>query len=75
MTLLIHEGKKAEVAFSKDGTLPDPSSTDNEEFKIVLTIIKRASLNPARRTSGTRLCDDAKASARRPPPASTVSTP
>ncbi|GMH85306.1 hypothetical protein TrST_g7611 [Triparma strigata] len=41
MTLLIHEGKKAEDAFAKDGTLPDPSSTDNAEFKIVLTIIKR----------------------------------
>merc|ERR1712127_659205 len=41
MTLLIHEGKKAEDAFLKDGTLPDPTSTDNEEFKIVLTIIKR----------------------------------
>jgi len=41
MTLLIHEGKKAEDAFLKDGTLPDPSSTDNAEFKIVLTIIKR----------------------------------
>merc|ERR1719437_108762 len=41
MTLLIHEGKKAEDAFAKDGTLPDPTSTDNEEFKIVLTIIKR----------------------------------
>ncbi|KAL7502581.1 hypothetical protein ACHAXN_001171 [Cyclotella atomus] len=41
MTLLIHEGKKAEDAFLKDGTLPNPSSTDNEEFKIVLTIIKR----------------------------------
>lgn len=41
MTLLIHEGKKAEDLFLKDGTLPDPTSTDNEEFKIVLTIIKR----------------------------------
>merc|ERR1719359_844117 len=41
MTLLIHEGKKAEDAFAKDGTLPDPSSTDNAEFKIVLTIIRR----------------------------------
>merc|ERR1712085_245727 len=41
MTLLIHEGKKAEDVFLKDGTLPDPSSTDNAEFKIVLTIIKR----------------------------------
>merc|ERR1712238_244126 len=41
MTLLIHEGKRAEDLFLKDGTLPDPSSTDNAEFKIVLTIIKR----------------------------------
>jgi len=41
MTLLIHEGKKAEDVFAKDGTLPDPSSTDNAEFKIVLSIIKR----------------------------------
>lgn len=41
MTLLIHEGVKAEKAFEKDGTLPDPDSTDNAEFKCVLTIIKR----------------------------------
>jgi len=41
MTLLIHEGKKAEDLFLKDGTLPDPTSTDNAEFKIVLTIVKR----------------------------------
>merc|ERR1711907_495966 len=41
MTLLIHEGRKAEVAYEKDGTLPDPDSVDNPEFKIVLSIIKR----------------------------------
>ena len=41
MTLLIHEGVKAEKAFEADGTLPDPASTDNAEFKIVLGIIKR----------------------------------
>merc|ERR1719373_546068 len=41
MTLLIHEGKKAEDQYAKDKTLPDPSSTDNAEFKIVLTIIRR----------------------------------
>jgi adenosylhomocysteinase len=41
MTLLIHEGKKAEDLFLKNGTLPDPESTDNAEFKIVLTIIRR----------------------------------
>jgi len=41
MTLLIHEGKKAEDLFLKNGTLPDPTSTDNAEMKIVLTILKR----------------------------------
>ena len=34
------EGQKAEAAYAKDKTLPDPSSTDNPEFKIVLSIIK-----------------------------------
>jgi len=41
MTLLIHEGKKAEDLFEKDGTVPDPASTDNAEFKLVLTMICR----------------------------------
>lgn len=41
ITLLCHEGYKAEEAYAKDGTLPDPTSTDNAEFKIVLTQIKR----------------------------------
>eukprot|EP00339_Tiarina_fusa_P004950 CAMPEP_0117012938 /NCGR_PEP_ID=MMETSP0472-20121206/10771_1 /TAXON_ID=693140 ORGANISM="Tiarina fusus, Strain LIS" /NCGR_SAMPLE_ID=MMETSP0472 /ASSEMBLY_ACC=CAM_ASM_000603 /LENGTH=485 /DNA_ID=CAMNT_0004716113 /DNA_START=17 /DNA_END=1474 /DNA_ORIENTATION=- len=41
MTLLIHEGVKAEEAFEKDGTEPDPSKADNEEFRIVLSIIQR----------------------------------
>jgi len=39
-TLLIHEGTKAEAAFAKDGTLPDPNSTENPEFKIVLALIR-----------------------------------
>jgi len=39
-TLLIHEGYKAELEFAKSGALPDPSSTSNPEFKIVLQIIK-----------------------------------
>jgi adenosylhomocysteinase len=34
------EGLKAEQAYAKDGTLPDPDSTTNPEFKIVLAIIK-----------------------------------
>merc|ERR1712087_1070543 len=41
MTLIIHEGKKAEDLFNANGTWADPSSTDNAEFKIVLTIIRR----------------------------------
>ncbi|XP_057431220.1 adenosylhomocysteinase [Lotus japonicus] len=39
-TLLIHEGVKAEEVYEKDGTFPDPASTDNAEFQIVLTIIR-----------------------------------
>jgi adenosylhomocysteinase len=38
-TLLIHEGVKAEAAFKANGTVPDPTSTDDEEYKNVLTII------------------------------------
>ena len=41
VTILIHEGKKAEDLFLKDGTIPDPTPMDNFEFKIVQTIIKR----------------------------------
>jgi adenosylhomocysteinase len=39
-TLLLHEGKKFEDKFAVDGSLPDPGSTDNAEFKCVLAIIK-----------------------------------
>mmetsp|Transcript_9201 Transcript_9201/g.18732 ORF Transcript_9201/g.18732 Transcript_9201/m.18732 type:complete len:494 (-) Transcript_9201:3536-5017(-) len=39
-TLLIHEGYKAEIAYEKDGSMPDPSSVDNAEFKIVLQTIR-----------------------------------
>lgn len=41
MTLLIHEGYEAEKRFAADGTLPDPESTDNAEFKVVLALLKR----------------------------------
>jgi len=39
-TLLIHEGVKAEAAFKANGTLPDPDSTEDAEFKLVLRILK-----------------------------------
>jgi adenosylhomocysteinase len=38
-TLLIHEGTKAEAEFKKSGKLPDPSTTEDPEFKIVLKLI------------------------------------
>jgi len=41
-TMLIHEGVKAEKLFEKDGTLPDPNSTTNAEFKCVLNTIKNS---------------------------------
>ena len=40
MTLLIHEGKNTEDLFLNDVTIPEPSSTDNAEFKIFQTTIK-----------------------------------
>jgi adenosylhomocysteinase len=40
-TLLIHEGVKAEREFAKLGILPNPDSTDNHEFKLVLSVLKR----------------------------------
>merc|ERR1712217_221811 len=39
-TLLIHKGKEFEEKFAKDGTLPDPASTDNAEFKCILQLLK-----------------------------------
>ena len=38
-TLLIHEGVKAEKIFAETGKFPDPSTTDDKEFKIVLRLI------------------------------------
>jgi adenosylhomocysteinase len=39
-TLLVHMGKEAEDAYTRDGTLPDPDSTDNEEVKVILTLLR-----------------------------------
>ena len=41
MTLLIHKGVEAEKEYAKSGKLPDPSSTDNAELKIVYKILAR----------------------------------
>jgi len=39
-TLLIHKGKEFEDKHAKDGSLPDPSSTTNAEFKCILQLLK-----------------------------------
>jgi adenosylhomocysteinase len=41
MTLLIHEGVKAEEEFEKSGTLPDPATSNNAEWKVVLALLRR----------------------------------
>merc|ERR1712113_561293 len=51
-TLLIHKGVELEAKFAKDGTLPDPESTDNPEFKCVLQLIKDSlKINPKKWTA------------------------
>jgi len=39
---LVHEGVKAELKYKENKTLPDPNSTDDAEFKIVLTVINKS---------------------------------
>lgn len=53
MTLLIHEGVKAEKIYKENGSLPDPNTTDNAEFKIILALIAREL--PKNPTKWTRL--------------------
>ena len=49
---VLAEGQKAEAAYAKDKSLPDPESTDNPEFKIVLSIIKAGlESNPSKWTN------------------------
>merc|ERR1712193_234443 len=57
-TLLIHKGKEYEEKFAKDGSLPDPSSTDNAEFKCVLQLLKDSI--PADKTKYTRMAAKCK---------------
>ena len=40
-TLIIHMGYEAEEAFARDGSLPDPDSTDVEEMQIILALLRR----------------------------------
>ena len=40
LPLLVHKGKELEAKFAKDGSLPDPASTTNAEFKCVLQVLR-----------------------------------
>merc|ERR1711877_105394 len=57
-TLLIHKGKEFEEKYAKDGSLPDPSSTDNPEFKCILQLLKDSI--PADKTKYTRMAAKCK---------------
>lgn len=41
-TMLIHEGRKAEILYAKTGELPDPETADSEEFKVVLSLLRES---------------------------------
>jgi len=57
-TLLVHKGKELEAKYAKDKSLPDPSSTDNPEFKCVLQLLKDSI--PADATKYTRMAAKCK---------------
>jgi len=57
-TLLIHKGKEFEEKFAKDGSLPDPSSTDNAEFKCILQLLRDSI--PADKTKYSRMAAKCK---------------
>lgn len=39
-TLMVHEGVKWEIAYEKNKTLPDPSKADNEDYMVLLKLLK-----------------------------------
>jgi len=57
-TLLIHKGKEWEGKFAKDGSLPDPSSTDNAELRVILQLLKDSI--PLDKTKYTRMAAKCK---------------
>merc|ERR1712241_977180 len=57
-TLLVHKGKELEAKYAKDKSLPDPSSTDNPEFKCILQLLKDSI--PADPTKYTRMAAKCK---------------
>merc|ERR1712057_17291 len=54
----IHKGKEFEEKYAKDGSLPDPSSTTNPEFKCILQLLKDSI--PKDKTKYTRMAAKCK---------------
>merc|ERR1739848_811543 len=57
-TMLIHKGREFEEKYAKDKSLPDPMSTNNAEFKIVLQTIRDSI--PRDATKWTRMSKQCK---------------
>merc|ERR1712182_86102 len=57
-TMLIHKGKEFEEKFAKDGSLPDPATTDNAEFKCIIQLLKDSI--PVDKTKYTRMAAKCK---------------
>jgi len=57
-TMLIHKGREFEEKYAKDKSLPDPASTTNAEFKIVLQTIRDSI--PRDATKWTRMSKQCK---------------
>merc|ERR1712150_286775 len=56
-TLLIHKGKEYEDKHAQDGSLPDPESTANPEFKCVLQTIRDSiAIDPRKWTNMANNC-------------------
>jgi len=57
-TLLMHKGKEYEANFARDGSLPDPNSTTNPEFKCIINVIRESIQKDA--TKWTRMAAQCK---------------
>merc|ERR1712072_79670 len=56
-TMLIHKGREFEEKYAKDKSLPDPASTNNAEFKIVLQTIRDSiPRDPTKWTRMSKVC-------------------
>merc|ERR1712025_1350094 len=54
----MHKGREFEAKFAKDGSLPDPASTENVEFKCVLGVLRQSI--QVDKTKYTRMTDKCK---------------